>query len=293
MKKFNVLVLALLALTLGFTTSCDDGVGDDFAAPKVTFTQGDQTVDPATSVVITGTVLAPAGLDEIAFWKDDVSYETITKFDTDTTHSFSVTIPADQVEETFPFEVVAKDENGKSGKATATITVTTEPEHEVKTLSSIAMEFNNSTASSSNCAFSLAEETALNGFSGDGSKFDIVFIWNSAMGHTYGSPDSEQVEYIMEINGNSYAGSSRHTKFMEISSADYTGADVDYINGLTVSDNLTLSNLGGSGIQDASSGSTYAFETNDGTVGLVKITYSKAAASSTIEVKYVTSATAK
>lgn len=296
MKKLNVLVLALLALVVGFTTSCDTAT-TEFDAPTVEFTQGDQTVDPETAVVIVGGVYAPGELDEIEYFKNDASYgDVITSFDSDTAHVFTVTIPAAEVTETFTFEVVATDKEGKKGKKTATITVSTAPTYEVKTMSNIDLNFDNSSTGNSTNVYSMADGV-LNGFSGDGASFDIVFIWNSLMGYSYGSPDAAQVESIMEINGGSYAGSSNHTKFMSISSGDYDDADVDYINGLTVSDSETLEYAGGSGIQDASNGSTWAFETNDGTVGLFKVTgqssKDKASAATTIEVKYVGEAATK
>ncbi len=127
MKRLNVLLIAVIALTTLFTTSCKDDK-KDLAAPSVTFsaTNGNQTVAPGTSVVIEGTVKAEGSIKEISFFKQDVSFgDPITKkFDTDTTHAFTVTIPATQVTETFSFEVQVKDKQDKMGKGSVTITVT-------------------------------------------------------------------------------------------------------------------------------------------------------------------------
>ncbi len=127
MKRLNVLLIAVIALTTLFTTSCKDD-NKDLAAPSVTFsaTNGNQTVAPGTSVVIEGTVKAEGSIKEISFFKQNASFgDPITKkFDTDTTHAFTVTIPAAQVTETFSFEVQVKDKQDKMGKGSVTITVT-------------------------------------------------------------------------------------------------------------------------------------------------------------------------
>ena len=264
MKKLNVLVLALLALTLGFTTSCDPGDGTDFAAPNVTFTQGNQTVDPATSVVITGTVLAPAGLDEIVFFKNDVSYgEAITKFDSDTTHSFSVTIPADQVEATFPFEVQATDDNGKTGKATATITVTTEPDITISEYNGVKMY---GQASDNNMAFN-AENGSVGTPSGiTADDIDLVLIFQDAADRKHGlyAPSDDFVSTMAAYGSWDWSGTHNQTK-VSTSSENFDGATAEGIAGLSVS---------GTAVTVIEVGDVIAFETVDGYKGLLKVTAS-------------------
>ncbi len=299
MKKLNVLVLAIFGL-LVFATSCNSETGDK-ASPSVTFTQGDQTVAPSTSVVITGKVSAPGKLKVIEFYKSDKLYgESITKkFDTDTTHAFSVTIPADQVTETFEFEVVVTDKEEQKGKKRATITVTTDPggpTYTVQTLSGLQLKFNNS--NESECQNVVSMGGILNGFSGNGTAFECVFVWNSQTGPCYGSPDAKLVKNLMEANpGHTYAGSTNHTSFMAISASEYDNATVDYINGLNVTDNLTLGSNQGSGVKNATVGSTYATKNHNGIVSLFKVvsqnTKDRASASATIEIKYVMQSSAK
>jgi len=129
MKKINLLIIFVLAGTIGFITSCKkDPV--DYASPTITFTHGDQEVDSNTAVTITGSVLAPGKLEKIQFFKDDTGYgDAVTKdFNTDTTHSFTVVITAAEVKETFTFEVQVTDKEGNLSKKVATITVIP-PEH--------------------------------------------------------------------------------------------------------------------------------------------------------------------
>lgn len=180
------------------------------------------------------------------------------------------------------------DEKGETNDDVVDITVgSAAPATEVKTINAVALAFNNSTAASCTSAFSLATGTALNAYTGDGTKFDLVFIYNSTTGYSYASPDAAQANYILEINGINYPTNSRHTKFMAIAETNFTSATVEYINGLTVTDALTLSNFGGSGADDVTNGSTFAYQNADGNVVLFKVTHSKVSASSTIDVKYV------
>ncbi len=124
MKKINVLLIALLASAMTFMTSCDDDP-IDFAAPTITFENGNQTVVQNSDVVISGDIYAPGEIKQIVYFKDNTSFgEAVTKgFDTDTTTHFSMTIPGDQVTEDFTFEVQVTDKNDKIGKGSVTITV--------------------------------------------------------------------------------------------------------------------------------------------------------------------------
>ncbi|NOZ34961.1 MAG: hypothetical protein GXO80_06650 [Chlorobi bacterium] len=124
MKKINVLIIAVITVVAAFMTSCkNDSI--DFASPIVTFVNGNQTVMANSDVAISGSILAPAGIKQIVYFKDDTSFgDVITKgFDSDTATNFSVSIPADQVTSTFTFEVQVTDKNDKIGKGSVTVTV--------------------------------------------------------------------------------------------------------------------------------------------------------------------------
>ena len=126
MKKINVLIIAVIAVTAAFMTSCKNDT-TDFAAPTVTFDTdtGNQTVMVNSDVAISGDIYAAGEIKQIIYFKDDASFgDAITSgFDTDTTTHFSMSIPGDQVTETFTFEVQVTDKNDKIGKGSVTITV--------------------------------------------------------------------------------------------------------------------------------------------------------------------------
>jgi hypothetical protein len=261
MKKLNVLVLALLALTLGFTTSCDPEGGTDFAAPTVAFTQGNQTVDPGTAVVLTGTVKASAGLDEIVFFKGDVSYgDAITRFDTDTTHSFSVTIPADQVEETFPFEVQATDKDGQTGKATATVTVTTEPTLSITEHTGVTMYAQDA---ANNMAFNAANGSAGTTSAIAADDIDLLLIFQNADDRKHGlyAPSDGFVGTMAAYGSWDWSGTHNATK-VSASTMDFANVTAEDIDGMSVS---------GSAVTVLAVGDVVAFETVDGYKGLIKV----------------------
>ena len=124
MKKINLLIIAMVALTTVFTTSCNKD-DENFAAPTITFENGNQTVVKNSDVVISGTILAPGEIKQIVYFKGNASYgDAVTNgFDTDTSTNFSVTIPGAEVTETFTFEVQVTDKQDKIGKASVTVTV--------------------------------------------------------------------------------------------------------------------------------------------------------------------------
>lgn len=136
MKKINLMIFAILAGAMAFMTSCDGGGETITPAPKVTITDGDQTVMPNTDLEIAYTVEAEAGIDQISFLKDGSSYgTTLTKdFDTKTTHAGTVSIAAADVTETFTLAVSVLDDDGVTKQATVTITV---DESIVKSISSV------------------------------------------------------------------------------------------------------------------------------------------------------------
>lgn len=126
MKKINVLIIAVIAISATFMTSCKNET-TDFAAPTITFGDdtGNQTVMSGSDVAIAGEIYAPAEIKQIIYFKDDASYgDAITNgFDSDTSTHFSISIPGSEVIETFTFEVQVTDKNDKIGKGSVTITV--------------------------------------------------------------------------------------------------------------------------------------------------------------------------
>jgi len=123
MKKINLMIIAILAGTMAFMTSCDGGGETITPKPVITFTSDHSGVVMAgDSIDVVGNVEAEGSLEKITFFKGDDQYgEAITKdFNTKTTHTFSVRIAGD---ETFDFEVQVEDKEGQVSKKSVTITV--------------------------------------------------------------------------------------------------------------------------------------------------------------------------
>lgn len=286
MKKLNVLVLALLALTMGIMTSCDPEE-TDFAAPTVTFTttNGAQEVDPNTEVTIIGDVLAPGGIAEIKFFKGDESYGTAVTdgFDTDTTHRFSVTIPAEQVTETFVFDVQVEDKEGQTGKKSVDITVTTAPVFEVGEFAGVGLEYTSTSLSATNM-FNMETGTAL-AANGTAADMDLAFCWQNTALFSIVPPNSEWLAELYSYNGINYSTSDKNATKLAVSSVDYSAVTVADIDGISVSATADL--------QELTNGDVIEFETVDGEKGFMKVNIAKVTKNITVDVKYKATASTK
>ena len=125
MKKINLLIIFVLAGTIGFMTSCKND-DEDFAAPTITFTVGEQTVDEGDQVSIVFKVTTLAELAKVRLYKDGSEYgDVITEFTNKQEYSFNEVVDTTATA-TFTFKVSAEDnqESSKLNDATVTVTVT-------------------------------------------------------------------------------------------------------------------------------------------------------------------------
>ena len=126
MKKINLLIIFVLAGTIGFITSCKkDPV--EYAAPTITFTTGTQTVDEGDEVTIAFKVTTEDELAKIRLYIDGNEYgDVITEFSNKQEYLFSQVVDT-AAEATFIFKVVAEDSQDVSKLSDASVTVTVTP----------------------------------------------------------------------------------------------------------------------------------------------------------------------
>ncbi len=280
MKKINVLIIAVIALTTAFMTSCKNDI-TDFAAPTVTFgtDTGNQTVMANSDVAIAGEIYAAGEIKQIVYFKDDASFgDVITSgFDTDTTTHFSMSIPGDQVTETFTFEVQVTDKNDKIGKGSVTITV--QQGQPVVKFSGLKMY----------CA-----QAGQYG-NGDYASLTTFQTWNHSQASGYGADTISVIDvwyyngnYTKDLGGNPHLVSP-DTKTTSISTHDglilsnanatmlrilTTGEVADFSDWANINDDYLISSIDMSNaiknVGDFAQGDIIAFELQDGKKGVMK-----------------------
>jgi len=281
MKKINVLIIAVVAVTTAFMTSCNPDT-IDFAAPTITFENGTQTVVKNSDVVITGDILALGEIKQIIYFKDDVSYgDVITSgFDSDTATHFSMTIPGTDVTETFTFEVQVTDKNDKIGKSSVTVTV---DDLIVKTSTEIKLYPAPSDHTGTNPRFSsLTPDFATYTWAsatGNEATIDVMYYNGRYTKSQNNAPHfvSANVPTAYTHGGDALSGDNT-TKFKILEGTELTDiGDWTSIEDDTAINNIDMStastNVGelsdGTGAFDV--GSIIAFELSNGKRGLIKV----------------------
>ncbi len=286
MKKINVLIIAVIAFATAFMTSCNPDTSD-FAAPTITFGEdtGNQTVIANSDVAIAGDIYAAGEIKQIIYFKDDVSFgDAITSgFDTDTTTHFSMSIPGDQVTETFTFEVQVTDKNDKIGKGSVTITVDVHDTTVVKTTSAIQLypapsdhtgvnpRFSSLTPDFSTYSWSTAQ--------GNEATIDIMYYNGRYTKSQSNAPHfvSANVSTQYTHGGDALSGdNTTHFKILEGTElsdlGDWSSINSD-VNISTIDMTSAGSNVGelsdGTGAFDI--GSIIAFQLSNGKKGLIKV----------------------
>jgi len=281
MKKINVLIIAVIAFTAAFMTSCkNDPV--DFAAPTVTFTEGNQTVNANTAVSVSGVVNAEGELKHVIAKKKIVSsgtvttLEELTKFDNDTIYNFKYDFTETDVTESFTVEIEVTDKNDKTVSKTATITVN--QGQPVVKFSGLKMY----SAS--------ADQTGL----GDYASLTIFHTWNHNQAENY--PDTIAVIDVWYYNGNytKDLGGHPHLVSPDTKTTDYnthsgvvlsgakttklriltTTEAADFSDWANIDDDYLISSIDMSdavyNVGDFAQGDIIAFELQDGKKGIMK-----------------------
>ena len=280
MKKINVLIIAVIAVAAAFMTSCkNDPV--DFAAPTVTFTEGDQTVNINTAVSVSGVVYAEGELKHVIIKKKIISsgtvttLEELTKFDIDTIYNFKVDFTDAEVTESFSIEVEATDKNDKTVSKTATITVN-QPiatrDVSLQMYCALDSEWDSGTYGSATVGRNWSHNEATTGGADTIALIDFWYYYSDvtkALRPIIMSPDKLPSGYVFH-NSEILTG-AKSTKF-KVLTTDEAAPFSDWASVTDDTDILPLSDL----ITDTEAdylevGKIVAFKLEDGTLGVFKV----------------------
>ncbi len=278
MKKVNLLIIALFAFAAAFMTSCDSDT-IDFAAPTITFENGNQTVVKNSDVVISGDILALGEIKQIIYFKDDVSYgaAVTSGFDSDTATHFVMTIPASDVTETFTFEVQVTDKNDKIGKGSVTVTVT-QPiatrDVSLKMFCALDTEWDNGTYGSATVGRNWSHYIASTS-TNNADTIALIDFWyyysdvTKALRPIIMSPDKLPSGYT--YHNNEILTGAKSTKF-KVLTADESAPFSDWTS---ITDDIDISPLADQ-ITDTEAdylevGKIVAFKLDNGTLGIFKV----------------------
>ncbi len=270
MKRINFLIIAVLAGVFSFFTSCTKDDPAVLNSPTITFGSFATEVDSGTIVTIVGDIKAEGEIAEVTFFKGDDSYGDILTddFNSDTTHSFSVIIPEDEVTETFVFAVQVKD-NQDSPKITrkeVTITVSTDPvvTGTLKTHTNVVIGDQGDTDDGSFLdlltgniyTYDTAEENA--------AYIDLAYYWGSVGNASIYSP-AGMVAAGITTPGNIGNWSTRTTTLY------YLGTGDDYDDATYASVAAGFETITTQEVTQVAAGNTIYFKTDSGRCGIIKV----------------------
>ncbi len=265
MKKINVLIIAMLAVTVGFITSCKDddpvpptitvsqtSIGDILPGSKITYeivvgtsngdlktltVKGTGSIQPTDSSKIVSTSPANA-------WNFEKN--EFIKGNANVTVTYEVVIGNDiTAETTFDIEFKVADEKGEFNSATKTITV-----------KKVGDKFGTDIAGSINHAYG----------AGKGG-YDLVAETQISLG---GSVDNEDCDMFnlstqaADFDASWKTGTSRSTKYVKLSGVDYENA--------LVQDVISAIDTGTATVSNPAEGDIYGVLLSDGiTYAIMKI----------------------
>ncbi len=244
---------------------------------EVTYVVTAQTAsdkDVLNQLTITGTGLNP---------NYSYSYPAETTMSTD---SFTMVIPTDVPAGTdveLTFEVTTDKDT--SATATQSFTVTSALTEKSDLVS------DGSYTSSSQNGFDVESLSIVGVDKGE----DFVLIHNSAVGNAIYSPNAKQLSTLYAYNNVTYSNTTE-TKLQKVTK-DFATVDAAYLSSLAVTSSTVTG--GGIGVEKLAVGDVIAFETTDGTKGVIKITAVDNAKSTsaiskiTFDLKMLKAATAK
>lgn len=231
---------------------------------SITYIVGEQTINGNDDATIVGNVYANCGLHKISFYKNEAEYgETITTFDTDTTHNFSVTIPADEITETFNFTIKVADKNDPSEISTESITITVTENNETITTYNVTLGDQND--SEGGFLDLLTNTVYTNATAQDNqSNISLVYYWGTVGNASFYSPQGA-VDAGINSYGNIGNWTVRQTTKLKLdNTADYDNITYD---GLTSG----AANAICQSETNLETGDLVFFKTDSGHSGLIKV----------------------
>lgn len=280
MRKLNLLMVAVLAGALTFFVGCGEDEVVILDGPTVTFDASNVTeVFEGTEVTISGDITAPGKIAEVTFLKDNVVYGTVltTGFDTETTHHFSVTIPADEVTTTFTsFSVSVVDQQATPKVGQNSTTVTINP-LSVGEYASVTLTYTSTNLTATNM-FNFDDGTTL-AANGAAADMDLAFCWQNTYGYSIVAPTSAWLKTLWSYNNQDYNTADKNATKLAMSDKTWADITVDDIAAISVSASGDLQNL--------NNGDVIAFETVEGKKGFLLVNIAKVTMTMTVSAKYI------
>ncbi|MCD4792796.1 MAG: hypothetical protein K8R54_06170 [Bacteroidales bacterium] len=249
-KEQVTIIVDDLHITSVITISFDNGYGN-------------QTIEAGQNVTIKGTAYANCGLHKITYLKDEGEYgDAVTTFDTDTTHNFSITIPADVITETFNFTVKVTDKNEPSETSTESITITVNNDETITT--------HNVTLGDQNDVeggfLDLLTNTVYTNATAQANESNISFLyyWGATGNASFYSPQGAVDAGIYNYGNIGNWTVRQTTKFKLDYTADYDNITYDELTAATA-------NISDQSETNLETGDLVFFKTDSGHCGLIKV----------------------
>ncbi|MCD4792509.1 MAG: hypothetical protein K8R54_04690 [Bacteroidales bacterium] len=263
MKKINLLIIFVLAGTIGFMTSCKNDP-EDFAAPTITFTVGEQTVDEGDQVSIVFKVTTLAELAKVRLYKDGAEYgDVITEFTNKQEYSFNEVVDTTATA-TFTFKVSAEDNQESSKLNDMTVTVTVTPASS-GTLTEYTVELGDQNENEG--SFIDLETSTIyfvNDCEASAADIDLMYYWGNDGNSSIYSPQG-----AVDAGFNNYGniGNWSVLNTTKLKSDD----DADYDNATYASVAEGIGSSTEQGITQITEGNLIYFKTDAGRCGIMKI----------------------
>ena len=277
MKKINVLIIALLFGSLSFLSSCGEDEIIVLDLPTISFDQNVTEVYSGTEVIISGDINAPGKIAEVTFLKGGVTGDVLTTgFDTEMAHHFSITIPADDVDESFDFTVSVVDQQLTPRVGQNSVAITVNP-LTVEEYVNVTLTYTSTNLTATNM-FNFDDGTTL-AAGGTAADMDLAFCWQSTYGYSIIPPNSSWLAELWSYNSIDYSITDKNATKLAESTQVYADITIEDIEGVSVSSTTDLQNL--------SNGDVIAFETVEGKKGFMEVHIAKITKTITVSVKYI------
>ncbi len=273
MKKLLLFGLGVVA-SLGSLTSCKKDVV--VASPTITFFNGVNQYDAKeadTAYTFQADVVAEGEISSIKIFDVDANgnetqVSSITKFDSDTKHEVKYTVKLADVITFKKFKILVTDKKDMSISQSFLINAYKKPAGAIETY---AAKLLGAQYSSTGSFYATTTGTvyAANDAKTNASLIDLVYYYGGSTNNaTIGSPK----DTLIQVAHNKTTGFLTWTKYNEtmFKSTSISSADFDAIT--DDSKLTTMSNFADSHQNNLTVGKVFAFKTEQGKLGLVKIT---------------------
>ena len=249
MKKLNLVFIAFLAITIGFTSCTKTETEYLEAAPVITLDDAAGiSATAGTDVIITGDIVAEGKLKSVKFLINGTQTgETVESFTDPLKYDIRLTVSGTSITETFTFKVVALDKNDKTSEKELTVTVSA-VDGTAWTSASTTGTVNHAFGPAKG-GYDLVSGTQVSlGTTGD---FEDVDIKNLS---AFTTPDAA-------FDASFRSGTSRSTTFAKLTDVDFDNSYVE-----SVSDNMSGAI---SEVSNPAEGDVYGALLSDGTTYVI------------------------